>query len=232
VTLAAAGHDVKVANSRGPQTIGADVLATGARAVTAPAAVADADVVILSIPLHRIPELAPVVAEAPACAIVIDTSNYYPRRDETIDAIEGGQVESLWVQEQLGRPVVKAWNAIGSGSLASKGTPAGTSGRVALPVAADDDGHRRTGMALVEDTGFDAVDAGTLADSWRQQPGTPGYCTDLTREELPRALAAADASRAPRRRDLAVAAIMDRVGDPTTNPDADWGVRLSRVLYM
>src|SRR3954462_10808528 len=88
----AGGHDVKVANSRGPETIGADVLATGARAVTAPAAVADADVVILSIPLHRIPELAPVVAEAPAGAIVIDTSNYYPRRDETIDAIEGGQV--------------------------------------------------------------------------------------------------------------------------------------------
>jgi 8-hydroxy-5-deazaflavin:NADPH oxidoreductase len=230
--LSAAGHDVKVANSRGPDTIERDVLAAGGRAVTAPDAVADADVVILSIPLSRIPGIAPLLATVPAGTVVIDTSNYYPLRDGRIDAIEAGQVESLWVAEQLGRPVVKAWNAIGSGSFATKGKPAGSPGRIAIPVAADGDADRRVGMALVEDTGFDAVDAGTLAQSWRQQPGAPGYCTDLTRDELRAALAAAERARLPRRRDLAVAAFMERVGDGVTNPDAEYGVRVSRALFL
>jgi 8-hydroxy-5-deazaflavin:NADPH oxidoreductase len=75
--LPAAGHDVKVANSRGPETIGADVLASGARAVSAAEAVKDVDVVILSIPLNRIPSVAPLVADLPAETVVIDTSNYY-----------------------------------------------------------------------------------------------------------------------------------------------------------
>ena len=88
------------------------------------------------------------------------------------------------------------------------------------------------GMALVEDTGFDAVDAGTLAESWRQQPGAPGYCTDLTRGELLAALAAAERTRLPARRDLAVAAFMERAGDGVTNPDAEYGVRVSRALFM
>jgi predicted dinucleotide-binding enzyme len=109
--LSAAGHDVKVANSRGPETIEADVLSSGGCAVTSPEAVRDVDVVILSIPLNRIPEIAPLIAGVPAGTVVIDTSNYYPQRDGRIDAIEAGQIESLWVAEQLGRPVAKAWNA-------------------------------------------------------------------------------------------------------------------------
>ena len=119
--LSAAGHDLRVANSRGPDTVEPDVLAFGGRAVTAAEAVADVDVVILSIPLNRIPEVAPLVASVPSETVVIDTSNYYPQRDGRIDAIEAGQVESLWVAEQLGRPIVKAWNAIGSDSFAKKG---------------------------------------------------------------------------------------------------------------
>lgn len=230
--LGAAGHDVKVANSRGPHTIDADVLAWGARAVSAAEAVVDVDVVILSIPLVRMAQIAPLIVGVPAETVVIDTSNYYPMRDDKIAAIEAGQVESLWVIEQLGRPVVKAWNAIGSGSFADKGEPAGSPGRIAIPVAADSDTERGVGMALVEDTGFDAFDAGTLAQSWRQQPGAPCYCTDLTRREMPAALEAADAARLPKRRDLAVAAIQERVGDTATNPDAEYGVRLSRALYM
>ena len=87
-------------------------------------------------------------------------------------------------------------------------------------------------MALVGDTGFDAFDAGTLADSWRQQPGAPAYCTDLTREEMGAALAAADRARLPKRRDLGVAVMQERLGDSTTNPDEDWGVRLVRVINM
>lgn len=229
--LSAAGHEVKVANSRGPETINADVLATGATAVAANE-VNDVDVVILSIPLTRLVEVAPLLADLPDERVLIDTSNYYPKRDGKIAAIEEGQVESLWVAEQLGRPVVKAWNAIGSGSLADKGRPRGSHDRIAIPVAADDDRHREVAMVLVDATGLDAVNAGTLAESWRQQPGTPCYCTDLTAEELPDALVAADRDRAPKRRDLAVEIIMDKMGDPRTNPDADFGVRLSRLLYM
>ncbi|WP_434390491.1 NADPH-dependent F420 reductase [Melittangium boletus] len=230
--LSAAGHDVKVANSRGPDTIAADVLDSGGRAVSAAEVVVDVDVVILSVPLARIPGLAPLIARLPASAVVIDTSNYYPHRDGRIDAIEAGQVESLWVAERLGRPIVKAWNSIGSDSFARKEKPQGAVGRIALSVAADRETDRTVGLALVEDTGFDAFDAGTLAESWRQQPGAPCYCTDLAREELPAALATADAARLPRRRDLAVAVIQERVGDGKTNPDAEFGVRLSRALYM
>ena len=230
--LSAAGHDVKVANSRGAHTIEAAVLASGGRAVSAADAMADVDVVILSIPLDRIPGIAPLFTSVSGETLVIDTSNYYPLRDGRIDAIEAGQAESLWVAEQLGRPVVKAWNSIGSDSFGRKGKPTGSPDRIALPVAADRDADRSVGMALVEDTGFDAFDAGTLAESWRQQPGAPCYGTDLTREEMPSALAGADAARLPKRRDLAVAAFMERIGDGVTNPDSEFGVRVSRALFM
>src|SRR3954454_17035666 len=86
--LSAAGHDVKVANSRGPETIDADVVACGARALTIPQAVADVDVAILSIPLNRLPEVATLITRLPADTVVMDTSNYYPQRDGAIDAIE------------------------------------------------------------------------------------------------------------------------------------------------
>lgn len=229
--LSAAGHDVAVANSRGPETIEADLLADGARAASAPDAVGGAEVVILSVPLSRIPQLAPLIRELPQETVVVDTSNYYPQRDGVIEAIEAGQAESLWVSEQLGRRVVKAWNMIGSRALSDKGLPAGDPERLAVAVAGDERG-RRVGMALVEDTGFDGFDAGSLEESWRQQPGTPAYGTELTSAELPDALATADAARAPKRRDLSVAAIAERVGDGTTNPDSDYGTRLSRALFM
>ncbi|HEY9217153.1 MAG TPA: NAD(P)-binding domain-containing protein [Phenylobacterium sp.] len=230
--LSAAGHDVKVANSRGPQTIEPDLLSSGARAVTAEEALADVEAIILSIPLNRIPDVAPLIAALPQETVIIDTSNYYPFRDDRIDAIEAGQVESLWVAEQLHRPIAKAWNAIGSASLATKGKSPGAPGRIALPVAADRGRDREVAMALVEDTGLDAFDAGKLADSWRQQPGAPAYCTDLSREEMGAALAAAEKARLPKRRDLGVAVMQERLGDGTTNPDAEWGVRLVRAINM
>lgn len=230
--LSAAGHDVKVTNSRGPQSIEPDLLSSGARAVTAEEAVADVEVIILSIPLNRIPDIAPLIAALSPETVIIDTSNYYPFRDDRIDAIEAGQVESLWVAEELNRPIAKAWNAIGSASLATKGKPRGAPGRIALPVAADRDRDREVAMALVEDTGLDAFDAGKLADSWRQQPGAPAYCTDLSREEMGAALAAAERARLPNRRDLGVAVMQERLGDGTTNPDAEWGVRLVRAINM
>jgi 8-hydroxy-5-deazaflavin:NADPH oxidoreductase len=230
--LSAAGHNVKVANSRGPETIEADVLAFGARAVSAAEAIENVEVVILSIPLNRIPGVAPLIANLPVETVVMDTSNYYPIRDGMIDAIEAGKVESLWVAEQLGRPVVKAWNSILADSLVKNGKPAGSPGRIALPVAADRETDRKVGMVLVEDTGFDAFDAGTLAESWRQQPGAPCYCTDLTRDEMPAARAAAEAARLPERRELALAVIMERIGDSKTGPDAEYGVRVNRAVFM
>lgn len=87
-------------------------------------------------------------------------------------------------------------------------------------------------MALVEDTGLDAFDAGSLAESWRQQPGSPVYTTDLSYGEVGEALAAAEKTRLPKRRDLGVAVIQERVGDGTTNPDSGWGVRLVRAINM
>ncbi|HYX36504.1 MAG TPA: NAD(P)-binding domain-containing protein [Oligoflexus sp.] len=230
--LSGTGHQVKVANSRGPETIEADVLATGAQAVTTAEALKNVEVIILSIPLHRIPEIAPLMADLPRETVVIDTSNYYPGRDGRIEAIEAGQIESLWVVDQLQRPVVKAWNSIGSDSFARFGTAPGSPDRIALPVAADREKDRKVGMKLVVDTGFDAYDAGPLAESWRQQPGAPAYCTDLSLGQLPLELAKAEQTRLPTRRDLAVAVMMERMGDSKTNPSADFGVRLSRTIYM
>jgi predicted dinucleotide-binding enzyme len=231
-TLSAAGHEVKVANSRGPETIDPDLLASGARAVTSAEAVTGVDVVIMSTQLGAIPKIAPLFADVADDTVVIDTSNYYPKRDGEIAAIEGGQTESAWVAEQLGRPIAKAWNAITSASFAEKGAAAGSAGRIAIPVAADGDREREVAMALVEETGLDAVYSGTLAESWRQQPGAPCYCTDLARDEIPKALASAERARLPRRRELAIEAIMERVGDGTTNPDSGYAVRLTRALFM
>ncbi|MFC9911214.1 NADPH-dependent F420 reductase [Streptomyces sp. NPDC127197] len=167
-----------MADARGPEAVPDDVLEFGARAATPAAAVQDKDVIILSIPFHRVPELAGLLASAPGETVVIDTSNYYhPHLNGHIDAVDNGRVESLWIAEQLGRPVVKAWNAALAGTQQTKGVPAGTPGRIAIPVAADSNEARRVAMHLVDDTGFDPFDAGPLADSWRQQPGAPAYCT-------------------------------------------------------
>ena len=228
--LSAAGHDVKVANSRDPETIDRDLLSHGATPVLAKDAIVDVDVVIMSIPLNAIPEAASMLSTIPAETVVIDTSNYYPSRDGKIDALEEGQVESLWVAEQIGHPIAKAWNAISSPSFDDKAKPAGDPDRIAIPVAADRDEDRRVAMALVNDTGLDAVDAGSLAESWRQQPGSPVYCTDLAHDEILDALIAAEKERLPKRRDLVISAIQERFGD--TYPDGDKLVRINRAIYM
>ncbi|MCQ1856087.1 NADPH-dependent F420 reductase, partial [Neorhizobium galegae] len=122
-----------MANSRGPETIDASIFASGGRAVTIEQAVEDVDILILSIPLNRLPEIAPKIAALPKDVVVIDTSNYYPMRDTEIADIEAGEAESVWVSRQLGRPVAKAWNAIGSDSFARLGKPAGHPDRIAIP---------------------------------------------------------------------------------------------------
>lgn len=230
--LAAVGHDVKVANSRGPETIPSDALSTGATAVTASDLVAGVDVLITSVPYARVPDIKALVAQAPEDAVIIDTSNYYPHRDGNIAAVDEGQIESCWVSEQYGRPVTKAWNAIFTGSFNSTATPASHPDRVAIPVAGDDEASRAVAKALVEETGFDAFDAGALEHSWRQQPGTPVYCTNLNKEQIGDALAAADASRRVVRRDLMVEANRVLLSDPTSVRPADYMIQLHRVFNM
>ncbi|MFD5317649.1 NADPH-dependent F420 reductase [Streptomyces sp. NPDC127098] len=125
---------------------------------------------VLSVPFARIPTVVGLFAAVPSETVVIDTSNYFPHLNGHVDAVDRGQVESVWAAGQLGRPVVKAWNAALAGTLETRGVPAGTPGRIALPVAADSIQARRVGMRLVDESGFDPFDAGALADSWRQQP--------------------------------------------------------------
>ncbi|MEI9481451.1 NAD(P)-binding domain-containing protein [Enterobacter cancerogenus] len=230
-TLAAAGHHIKIANSRGPETISATALENGAIPVTAEDAVKEVGVVIMSMPQNAFEKVRPLVTALPEAVVVIDTSNYFPQRDGVNPAIEAGEVESVWIQNFFGRPIVKAWNAIGAVPFAENGLPKGHPERVALPVAGDRDHDREVAIALINDTGFDGYDAGLLKDSWRQQPGAPVYCTNLRYGEIGPALAAAERERLPQRRNLSVAIFAERFG-PGVNPDAATIVRISRALQM
>jgi predicted dinucleotide-binding enzyme len=202
--LTALGHEVVIANSRGPETLRELAAETGARAVTVAEAARGGEIVIVTIPQRAVPDLpVDLFAGVPEDVVVVDTGNYYPVRDGRIDAIEDGQVESAWVAEHLGRPVVKAFNNIASQSLLENGRPEGAPSRIALPVAGDAPGARQKVMRLVDELGFDPVDAGIMEDSWRQQPGTPCYAADLDAPRLKEALAAADHSRLPEYRSKA-----------------------------
>ncbi len=211
--LAGAGHAVKVANSKGPETLAELAQVDGIETVVKEDAVKDVEVIILSIPFLSYPSLKTVLADVPANVVVIDTSNYYPFRDGQMEGIDGGDAESVWVTKQIGRPIVKAWNAVLAGTLVDKGKPAGAEGRIALPVAGDDAAAKRVAIELVNDTGFDAVDSGSLADSWRQQPGTPVYCTELTLNELEPALASADKAKAPVNREAILQEVFPRYAE-------------------
>lgn len=191
------GHEVSVANSRGPDTLREVEAETGATAMTAHEAARGKHVVVVTIPEKSVKQLPDDLFEGVGKdVVVIDTGNYYPRhRDGPIDEIEEGMPESRWVARRLRRPVVKAFNNIYAQHLRDNGRPAGSAGRIALPVAGDDPAAKSTVMALVEELGFDAVDAGGLDESWRQQPGTPVYGTDLDADGVRRALADASPER-------------------------------------
>ena len=197
--LARIGHEVFVANSRGPQTLAGLARETGAKAVTAKEAARAGEVVIVTIPEAKIRELPKdLFAGVPESVVVVDTGNYYPQqRDGRIEGIEEGMTESRWVQHQLGRPVVKAFNNIYAQHLMDMGKPAGAPGRIALPVAGDDRRAKSVVMKLVDELGFDPVDAGSLDESWRQQPGSPVYTRDFDAKGVQQALAEASPERTP-----------------------------------
>jgi predicted dinucleotide-binding enzyme len=156
-------------------------------------------VVVVTIPEAAVPDLADDLFEGvPDDVVVVDTGNYYPRhRDGRIDGIEDGMTESRWVSRQLGRPVVKAFNNIRAKNLLEGGTRAGMPRRRALPVAGDRLADKEVVLKLIDELGFEGVDAGTLDESWRQQPGSPVYVTELDAQGVREALAAATQERKP-----------------------------------
>lgn len=195
--LGSVGHEVRIANSKSPSTL-ADFDAVGVIPKWAVDAVDGVDIAILSLPQAAISNLSDeVLAALGEVPIVIDTGNYYPARDGRIPELDERAVDSVWVAQELGRPVFKAFNNIGGTSLLAKGSRSADDNRVALSVAGSDGADKQTVLDLIHEVGFDPVDGGTLGDSWRQQPGTPAYCADLTAEELRDAIDGASETDTP-----------------------------------
>ena len=191
------GDDVVVSNSRGPETLEDLVRELGprARAGTVAQAAEAGDIVVVTIPLKSIGD---VPAAPLAGKIVIDTNNYYPQRDGHISELDREQTTTAeLLQRHLpSSKVVKAFNHIYAAELTTHGQPAGTPNRRALAIAGNDAEARTVVAQLIDQFGFDVVDMGGLAESWRIQRDTPGYGPRRTAEELRRDLAAAQ--RPPR----------------------------------
>src|SRR6267378_7182632 len=180
-----AGYRVKMANARGLESLKDLAAKTGAIPVSVGQVVQDVDMLFIVVPQKAIPELAKgLLNKARKDTIIIDVGNYYPFRDGRIDELEHGLTESVWVERQIGRPVVKVLNTIPSKALMAAGRPTGSRDRVALPISGDNPKAKEVVAQLIDRIGFDSVDAGTIAESWRQQPGSPVYCTNPTKEEL------------------------------------------------
>lgn len=188
------GHQVTIANSRGPESLTEVAEKTGATPVTTEEAAGAKNLVIIAIPAKAIVKLPADILSA-SKAIVLDAGNYYPSRDGQIADIEAGLTDSEWVAKVIGHPVIKAFNNIVAASLASKATPVGRQGRIALSVAGDDEEQKQTIRKLLDEIGFDAIDGGTLSESWRQQPGELAYCQDLKKDALEAALLKADRNK-------------------------------------
>ncbi|GGV31501.1 hypothetical protein GCM10010293_32410 [Streptomyces griseoflavus] len=198
--LTALGHDVSVANSRGPETLKELAEETGATPVRAAEAARGAEIVVVTVPLKAVPDLPSGLFDGAAEGVaVIDTGNYYPRRrDGRIAGIEDeGLTESRWTERAIGHPVIKAFNGTYAQDILDRHRPAGDPDRMALPVAGDDEAAKRKVRALIDELGFDTVDAGGIDDSWRQQPDTPVYGLRGGTEAVTRALAEASPERKP-----------------------------------
>jgi predicted dinucleotide-binding enzyme len=196
-----AGYDVVISNSRGPQTLTELVGGLterpsnrgGIRAATAAEAASAADLAVVTVPLKAYRD---VPVEPLAGKVVIDTNNYYPQRDGHIGALDDGTATSSGLlQEHLPTSrVVKAFNHIPARDIVERRTPEGTPHRRALVVAGDDAGAREVVARFIGEIGFDVVDLGPLAESWRIEPGTPGYGPDLDVAGLRDAVAQAERS--------------------------------------
>jgi len=208
-----AGHTVRIANSRGPETLADLAKEVGATAVSVVDVAKQSDVLIISVPMKAIQQFPANLFDG-AChdLIVVDTGNYYSMRDGRIEPLESGMPETKWVAEQLGRPVVKAFNNISFDSLRNQGRPKGSPERFALPVAGDDQRAKDVVIGLIEEIGFDGVDAGGLDASWRQQPGSAAYCTNLAAsrlKEVMQGLTADDRAKLGERLDVALKKMLE-----------------------
>jgi hypothetical protein len=184
------GHEVAISNSRGPDSLRDLAPGLGARAATVEDAASFGEVVIEAVPLHAAVDDLP--ADALEGKIVVDAANYYPGRDGTIDAIEDGAASTQIVADHLDHSrVVKAFNTLNWRTIRDEHKPPGQSDRLAMPVAGDDEEAKRIVSELVDEVGFDPVDAGTLADSKRQEPDTPVYGAPLDADGVREALASA-----------------------------------------
>ena len=222
-----AGHSVKMANSSGTEKLKSLALETGASAVTLADVVTDVDVIVITIPLIGIVKLPQgLLKNASASTTIVDTCNYYPIRDGIIKDIEDGMPESIWVSNKLQRPVIKAYNSILYRSLVNSGLTKGTVSRLVLPISGDDKQSKDLVSILVDDSGFDSLDCGSLQDSWRQQPGSPVYCTDLTLPQLKKSIDKAKKELLPVRRELGLKFILKN--DPELWMD---NVKHNRKIY-
>jgi predicted dinucleotide-binding enzyme len=197
------GHSVRVANSRGPEAVKKFADEIGADAVDVYGAVEGADVVLLAMPFPALAKLpTDLFNQAAEGVVIIDTANYYPDvRDPHIPEIDAGMPESVWTSQQLGRPIVKAFNSIMFHALSELGKPEGSRDRLAIPVAGDDARAKQIVMGLVNDMGFEPVDGGSLEESWRQQPSTPAYCCDYDADKTREGIRAAVKGKAEKIRD-------------------------------
>ncbi|REA64421.1 3-hydroxyisobutyrate dehydrogenase [Dyadobacter luteus] len=226
--MVAAGHDVKVSNSDQGDKLDARAMELGASPATIEGVVTDVEVIIISVPTIAIPTLPKdLFANVLENVIVVDTSNYYPFRDADIEEIKNGKVESVWVSEQLGRRVIKAFNNLLAETLENGGREPGAYDRIAMAIAGDDANSKKIIAGLANDAGFDTVDSGTLSESWRHQPGTPAYCTELNAKELGQALSDGIKEEAPIIRDKAIAGLSSLPNYPA-HPDV---VKFNRGLF-
>jgi predicted dinucleotide-binding enzyme len=185
------GHHVLISNSRGPHTLRSLAAELHCEAGTVADAAAFGDVVILAIPLRAVEQLDPPLFEG---KIVLDANNYYPGRDGAIPVLDGHQATtSGLLQQRLGprARVVKFFNAIMQEDIAKDATPKGAPGRRALPIAGNDAHAKHVAAELVDQFGFDPVDAGSLDESWRFERAMPAYCIPFDKTGLVAALASA-----------------------------------------
>ncbi|WP_321998966.1 NADPH-dependent F420 reductase [Priestia megaterium] len=220
------GHDVKIADARGIERLeGKELAGTPVRVEDA---IKNIEVLIISLPMEAMSSIRNIIDQVEEEVIIVDTSNYYPFRDGKIEEIENGMVESVWVSNQLGRPIIKAFNNLLAHTLENEGTPEGTSGRIAIAIAGNDLSQKQVIMDVVNELGFDAVDSGSLSDSWRQQSGTPAYCTELTKDELTNALEKANKEKASLLRDKVIERFAEEKEVEFSHKDV---VNLNREIY-
>lgn len=221
LNLTKLGHSVKIANSRGPETLTDLGKRTGATPVTVADAVKDVDLIVITVAFGKIAELPKTLfADVPVETVIVETGNYSPVvRDAQIDAIEGGMTETRWVSEQIGRPVTKAFNNLFAKELVVNGLPAGDPERIAIPVAGDDPRAKAIVMDLVDSMGFDAVDSGSVDEAWRHQLGTPvSSAVRLNKAGLIEGLAQADKDTLTERRNNLLNLVLEGV---VKKPDQD-----------